>query len=309
MAQIIIGKTSQLYQPRNKSFVAQFNKNAIQYINYKNTVFNNILQPNSVYKLYDRADEFITDTNGRLIEVHTNYGISKHPNPELSQSSLYPNCKYYVSENTKQHEAGIKLEHIFETNSFGAVIHVHINQVDFPTIQGDRQPKNKLWIDLGHIIKNLDRGHLVSKQMGGGMEDINLATMSSGSNRLFRLNTLLKHGLNKLYQLHKKLNIPFPNNQKRDIFRTATLNGTTGSFESSSYREFENGLYDLYNNIQKNNPKLYISLDLHLSIHLTSNKNNGFFFLCNFITATASITNPLTNQTTNLYNMKIYVLD
>lgn len=308
----VIKEIDNLYKPNNKSFVAQFNKDRIQYLNYY-TQFNSQLKSNTEYRINDRTDRFITGNNGEIVEVHTRYGIRGHPNPELAQYALYPNCIYYVHENIKQYKNGDIFVHIFYTDEFACVEKVSVGKISFPRTQGDRQPMNKVWEKYKSLLKGMDRGHLISKQMGGGMEDINIVTMSSASNRLLKVPTIIRLGFSQLTKYRKLHNIPFPDNQINKVTGTASLNANTGIYESANYREFEQRVKCLYDRSIKTK-EFYVSMELNVVYSHTfkstdNDMDSDMFNLCRQINAIIKITDNNTNKNCTLYRMELHVLE
>lgn len=152
------------------------------------------LKDNTLYEVEgrdeaERKESFITDCEGNIIWVETQYGYRKG-NVELNE--LRMGCAYVVSPNSKQQKRGDDFTHYFLTHaSQGTVVYAGTSFFTKRRIsKGERHfdPRNKRRIAPKN--SGYDQGHLIACEFGGGMENINLVGMLSVSNRWIREGTL-----------------------------------------------------------------------------------------------------------------------
>ena len=158
--------------------------------------------------------------------IETQYG-GKNPNPVLM--SPEPNTIYRVSPNPEQVSAGITFVHEFETDPSGFVESAWVKGVQFfeAPHAGVRNNTNL----PGKPPGRYDRGHIISAELGAGMESINLLWMPDAVNRRLTPETARRAGHTEIaLQMERYLDPENPSG--------GTLSGT-GEFNLPNYRIFE----------------------------------------------------------------------
>ncbi|WP_250234182.1 DNA/RNA non-specific endonuclease [Bifidobacterium longum] len=220
------------------------------------------MYPTTTSTCFDVAQrgQFYTDESGKLFKVCTHYGVKDKPNPDMQKEaySAIPNVEFDIHPNSEQEGKGISFTHIFKTNSCGSVETVETPDVHFPSIKGHRQPFNDYQRTIMRELDHTDRGHLISSQLGGGMEDINLVPMTDASNRGHRPETMKKNGLSEFLDKSLQYNPRYPEGAHIPLKDTSTmqydeLNDIT-FFVSTNYREVERFIEEVCGNMKKNAP-------------------------------------------------------
>lgn len=158
--------------------------------------------------------------------IETQYG-GKKPNPVLM--SPEPNTTYRVSPNPVQVNAGIRFVHEFKTDTSGFVEFAWIKGVQFfePPLAGVRHRRKP----PGKPPGSYDRGHIISAELGAGMEFINLLWMPDAVNQRLTPETARRAGHTEIaLQMERYLDPESPSG--------GTLSGT-GEFNLPNYRIFE----------------------------------------------------------------------
>lgn len=158
--------------------------------------------------------------------IETQYG-GKKPNPVLM--SPEPNTTYRVSPNPVQVNAGIRFVHEFRTDTSGFVESAWVKGVQFfePPLAGLRH-RRKL---PGKPPGRYDRGHIISAELGAGMEFINLLWMPNAVNQRSMPETARGAGHTEIASLMERYLDP-------ENLSGGTLSGT-GEFYLPNYRIFE----------------------------------------------------------------------
>ena len=158
--------------------------------------------------------------------IETQYG-GQTPNPLLMSPA--PNTTYLVSPNPAQLNAGIKFVHKFVTDAKGFVESAFVDRVQFFTRQ---QAGVRHQIALpGRPPGNYDRGHIISAELGAGMEFINLLWMPNAVNRRLSPGAARRYG-------HSEIADQMERHLEPENFSGGTLSGTD-EFYLPNYRIFE----------------------------------------------------------------------
>ena len=158
--------------------------------------------------------------------IATQYG-GRTPNPLLM--SPEPNTTYLVSPNPAQLNAGIKFVHTFVTDAKGFVESASVDKVQF--FKGNLTGVRHQIALPGRPLGNHDRGHIISAELGAGMEFINLLWMPNAVNRRLSPEVARRYG-------HSEIADQMDRHLERKSFSGGTLSGT-GEFYLPNYRIFE----------------------------------------------------------------------
>jgi hypothetical protein len=158
--------------------------------------------------------------------VKTQYG-GKALYPKLM--SPEPDTTYLVSPNPEQVAAGISFEHVFITDAHSFVESAYVEGVQF--FGGGRAGVRHSKDLPGKPAGNYDRGHIISAEMGAGMENVNLLWMPSAINRNFKPGTAEKHGHPEIAE-HMKRHLDVEHHSGGTLSQS-------GEFYLPNYRIFE----------------------------------------------------------------------
>lgn len=167
--------------------------------------------------------------NCRPSKIWTRYGDIA---PNLWLNNPLPNVTYVVGANLTQLDRGVRLHHVFQTDPLGITERAvdHCVRVYKSEEAGKRWPRSRC-TPAGYPGSPYDRGHLISRQFGAGMEAINLVTMPSSVNQAHRPSTAVARGFEEIALLDQEYLNPY------SILRGSL--GSGGDFKLPNYRQFE----------------------------------------------------------------------
>lgn len=158
--------------------------------------------------------------------VETQYGGTT-PNPVLMSPD--PNTTYRVSPNPAQLNAGIRFVHEFKTGPSGFVVSAWVKGVQFfKAPHAGVRHRRRL---PGRPPGNYDRGHIISAELGAGMEFINLLWMPNAINQWLTPEVARRAG-------HTEIAAQMERHLEPENVSGGTLSGS-GEFYLPNYRIFE----------------------------------------------------------------------